>query len=378
MARLAALYDKDPLHLWNRLSPALIARAPEGKVVPPDLLDPPHFDLLLAGSGNQEAVALLGEFIKEPAPGTMTPLHRALMQRDLLAAFHHMANRGQRGWADWSGPERALTAALARAIRHIALPAEEIRKLPDNYAAAVAAPEAVTAYDPVHPAAFLPKDLLNDDGAWVALEASNGGRGLVPQFHFKFFYGRTSFEVRMRHPQGRAAGEAYLKSLADMPQPLLFEKSGEEAKLRAHHAPWPNPATPQFPVGTMWALVRRAVLADEKGQLVVSPLVESVQVRVYRYVSRIDALNSPELGKQVKELDDAKRDYDYHDLLAARYQTSFEWKMQRGLLLGKGGFHLTKPEDQQFGHFPDIYEPRPEKRSGSPPDSRSSPSSGGR
>ena len=98
-----SLYDKDPLHLWNRLSPALIARAPEGKVVPPDLLDPPHFDLLLAGSGNQEAVALLGEFIKEPAPGTMTPLHRAVMQRDLLAAFHHMANRGQRGWADWSG-----------------------------------------------------------------------------------------------------------------------------------------------------------------------------------------------------------------------------------------------------------------------------------
>ena len=120
-----SLYDKDPLHLWNRLSPALIARAPEGKVVPPDLLDPPHFDLLLAGSGNQEAVTLLGEFIKEPAPGTMTPLHRAVMQRDLLAAFHHMANRGQRGWTDWSGPDQELTPALARPIRHIALRAEE-------------------------------------------------------------------------------------------------------------------------------------------------------------------------------------------------------------------------------------------------------------
>ena len=80
--------------------------------------------------------------------------------------------------------------------------------------------------------------------------------------------------------------------------------------------------------------------------------MESVQVRVYRYVSRIDALNSPELGKQVKELDDAKREYDYDDLLAARYQTSFEWKMKRSLLLGKGGFHLTQPEDLKYSSFP--------------------------
>ena len=347
-----SLYDKDPQHLWNRLSSALIIRAPEGKSVPPDLLDPPHFDLLFKGSMNREAIALLGEFIKgPPRPDAVTPLQRAVMQRDLLAVFHQVAIRER----DWSGPERELTAALGRAIRHIALSAAEIRQLPDNYVAATALPEAVTADDPAHPAAFLPKDLLMDDGAWIALEASEGRRGLVPQFHFKFFHGRTSFEVRMRHPEGRAAGEAYLKSLADMPQPFLLDKPAQGDRLKPNgpnRASSPNPATPQFPVGTMWALVRRAVLVDEMGQLVVTPLVESIQIRVYRHVSRGDALKSPELSKQVKALKDAKLAYDFAHLLAACYQTSFEWKMKRSLLLGKGGFHLTQPEDLKYSDFP--------------------------
>lgn len=346
-----SLYDKDPQHLWNRLSSALITRAPEGKSVPPDLLDPPHFDLLFKGSMNREAIALLGEFIKgPPRPEAMTPLQRAVMQRDLLAVFHRVAIRER----DWSGPERELTAALGRAIRHIALSAAEIRQLPDNYAAATALPEAVTADDPAHPVAFLPKDLLTDDGAWIALEASEGGRGLVPQFHFKFFNGRTSFEVRMRHPEGRVAGEAYLKSLADMPQPFLLDKPAQGDRLKPNgpnRAAWPNPATPQFPAGTIWALVRRAVLADENGQLVVSPLVESIQIRVYRHVTQGDAQNSLEFRQQVKELEDAKRKYDYSELLAPRYQTSFEWEMQRSLMLGKGGFHLTQPEDLKYSGF---------------------------
>ena len=345
-----SLYDKDSQHLWNRLSSALITRAPEGKTVPPDLLDPPHLDLLLEGSMNREAVALLGEFIKEPQPDAMTPLQRAVMQRDLLAVFHRVAIRR----SDWSGPERELSAALARAIRHIALSAAKIRQLPDNYAAATALPEAVTVDDPAHPSAFLPKDLLTDEGAWIALEALEGGRGLVPQFHFKYFHGRSSFEVRMRHPEGRAAGENYLKSLADMPQPFLLDKPapGDRLELnRTHRASWPNPATPQFPIGTMWALVRRAMLVDEMGQLVVSPLVESIQIRVYRHVTRGDALKSPEFSKQVKALEDAKVAHDFDDLLGARYQTSFEWEVKRSLLLGKGGFHLTQPEDLKYSGF---------------------------
>jgi len=354
-----SLYDKDPQHLWNRLSSALITRAPEGKTIPPDLLDPPHIELLFEGEANKQTISLLNEFLKgEPKPGSMAPVQRAVMQRDLLAVFHRLSGLQAQNGTQWTGPERELATALASAIRHVALTSEEIHKLPDNYAAATVDPEAVTADDATHPAPFIPKDLLADDGPWIALDSQGSGKALVAQFHFKMFQGRTSFEVRMRHPAGRGAGEAYLKSLADMTQPWVYEKSERAIPNVRDSAPWPNPETPQFPVGTMWALVRRAILADEKGQLVVSPLVESIQIRVYRKASVTDELNSPEFQKLVKELEGSKREYELDDLLAARYMTSFEWEMQRALLLGKGGFHLTRPEDLKFSGFVPS-EPRP-------------------
>lgn len=337
------LYAPDPSHLWNRVYSALMMRAPDVDAAINDLLDPPlwaNTQHLLDGDSNRRAVALLNEFVKgEPLPRAMSAWQRAVMQRDLLGIFHWLAEREMSQRGEWTGPQRELAAALARAIRHLALTAEEIRKLPDNYAAAVATPDAAVAFDSAHPAPFLPKDLLADEGPWIALEP-NGDDGMAATVHFKFFHGRSSFELRMRHPDGRAAGEAYLRQLADMPKPLVSEKPERAFRFLPHSdpplGPWPNPETPQFPPGTMWALVRRAVLADPKGMPVVSPLVESVQVRVYRNL-------------------DAR---DFHEA-----QTAFEWETRHALLLGKGGFHLTKPEDQQFDHFPDIYEPRPEKRS---------------
>lgn len=324
-----SLYDKDPNHLWNRLYSALMTRAPELDAAVNDLLDPPFWfntQHLLDGDSNRQAVALLGEFVKgQPLPGSMTAWQRAVMQRDLLGILHWLADRefSQRG--AWTAPQRELSAALARAIRGVALTEEEIRKLPDNYAAAVAAPDAVTAFDAAHPAPFLPKDLLADDGPWIALERM-GDSEMAATVHFMLFQSRSVFEVRMRHPEGRAEGKAYLKQLADMPNPFLKEKPARPVRdpVGPPAGPWLNPETPQFPPGTMWALVRRAVLADTKGTPVVSPLVESVQIRVYR---NLDA------------------------------QTFFEWETRHSLLLGNGGFHLTKPEDQLYAHFFQVDEP---------------------
>lgn len=337
------LYAPDPQHLWNRLHSALIIRAPEADAAINDLLDPPFWadtKHLLAGETNRRAIALLDEFVKgQPFPEAMSAWQRAVMQRDLLGVFHWLAERERSQRGEWTASQRELSTALAHAIRHVALTEEEIRKLPDNYAAAVAAPDTITAFDAAHPGPFLPKDLLADNGPWIALQP-NGDDGMAATVHFEFFHGRSAFEVRMRHPDGRAPGEAYLKQLAQMPKPFVQEKPEQLFRLLPHSdpalGPWPNPETPQFPPGTMWALVRRAILADTMGAPVVSSLVESVQIRVYR--------------------DLAARDFD-------QAQTAFEWETRHALLLGQGGFHVTKPEDQQFGHFPDIYEPRPEKRS---------------
>ncbi|MDB6071693.1 MAG: hypothetical protein JWL81_2864 [Verrucomicrobiales bacterium] len=359
------LYDKDPGHLWNRLHAALTMRAPEGKVQPPDLLDPQSREVFLSGPVNTETVALLREFLKSNSKALgMSDLQHAVMQWDLLAIFHLMvASDGlseprnpDKGWAV---PERELVGALAQAIRHVALSAEAIRKLPDNYSTAAHARDVATAYDHEKPGPFLPKDLLAENGPWIALGTTEGTNGSVASFHFGMFRGRSSFEVLMRHPEGRAAGQVYLKELASLPKPWVMEKPADlDPLLDRPSAPWPNPATPQFPVGTMWALVRRSILVDSAGHPFVSPIVESVQIRVYRALSRKDALDSPEFQAQRKIIEQEKREEDFDDLLAQRYQTAFEWEMQRSLLLGGGGFHLTQPEDLRYSRFMPS-EPRP-------------------
>jgi hypothetical protein len=299
-----------------------------------------------------EMMAVLGEFVKEAKPDGRSPLQRAVMQRQLLAQFQAAAS-GQPKAGTRTDPE--WTRLLARAARQVALSAEEIRKLPDNYAAAVALPGSATVYDAAKPAPYLPKDLLADDGSWVGLELTPGGgrQGVVAEFHFAMFRGHTSFEVRMRHPEGRAAGEAYLKKLAAMTDPYVPAGDEAAAKLRPNGpvgASLLNPATPQFPPGTAWALVHRAILADSAGLPVVSPLVESVQIRVYRTGTLFEAWQSEEVEKQVEALEAANRKYDRDFLAAERYQTAFEWTMHGAAWLEKKPFHLATADETLFSH----------------------------
>ena len=45
-----------------------------------------------------------------------------------------------------------------------------------------------------------------------------------------------------------------------------------------------NPETPQFPPGTMLALVRRMMVVDDSLQPAVTPITQKVQIRLYRQV----------------------------------------------------------------------------------------------
>ncbi|HVY70093.1 MAG TPA: hypothetical protein VHH73_09200, partial [Verrucomicrobiae bacterium] len=151
---------------------------------------------------------------------------------------------------------------------------------------------------------------------------------LTANIHFKAFEGRSSFEVRMRHPDGRAAGEAYFRELAALKKPFLYEKpepapAGFFGGDFFGDGPWLNPATPLFPTNTIWALVRRAILSDPQGRPVVSPIVESIQMRVYNLIGQ----------------DPAKA------------QTFVEWELRRGASTGKMGFHLTEPGEGIYPHF---------------------------
>jgi hypothetical protein len=260
----ATLYDPDPGHLWNRLHQALhiretfrdgdrdVAASREHEFDPNDL-DPFLWDrrsYLLTGPAHREALALLDEFLDKQGDRLVTdPLKRALLQRDLWALFDWAAGpawTNSDGTKQFGEERRGLQSRLARVVRRLALSAEEIEKLPDNYADAVNA----KAYPPDFQAdrkasAFLPADLWKPDGPWVLL-GDDEWRPLAER-HVQFFGGRSSFLVFLRLPDGRPQTLEYLDQLRD------WRQKGAKGDV------------PQFPANTQTALVRRTLLLDDRG-----------------------------------------------------------------------------------------------------------------
>src|SRR5262249_54560343 len=121
---------------------------------------------------------------------------------------------------------------------------EEIKALPDNFAA-VAATNKVAGF---------PSDLWDTQGPWVLIGDDNtntiGARTLTP-VHESFFDGRSAFLVLVQ------AG-------ASRDQPIKFVRQLEDKA----------PSSP-----TQVALVRRMLLIDKQGRIRLTPITESVQMR---------------------------------------------------------------------------------------------------
>jgi hypothetical protein len=231
-----ALYDPDPTHLWNRLHQALHFRltdlgGPDNQqeLLPGDraqhafeldaLLWPIGSSYLRFGEPRITALSLLDEFLaKEGDKLVRDPCKRAFLQRDLWALFDWTRS----GYADVPG--RDLRARLAKAIQRLALSPEEIKGLPDNFAAVAASKKL----------AEFPENLWDSQGPWVLLgddnKNTNGARTITP-VHDSFFGGRSAF--------------------------LVFEKKGTASA----------------------ALVRRMLLIDNQGRIRLTPITESVQIR---------------------------------------------------------------------------------------------------
>ena len=130
-----------------------------------------------------------------------------------------------------------LSAPLATLIARLALTPEQIGALPDNAAAAERA------------GAVLCRSVR---GARSGVRGF--ARGLIAAQHVRDAGPGTNsvFLVMIRLPGGRDATLGYLDALRSFSAPLWVED-------------YPNPALPQFPVGTQVALVRRALLVDAAG-----------------------------------------------------------------------------------------------------------------
>ncbi len=268
------IYSCVPDHPWELVHRALWVRTgPDGGEVGLDELDP----LLWLGSrylleepAFSRAVSALDGFLATNAERLFPdPLKRVVLQRDLWGVFDWLASvpRGDE-------PRAAeLAKRIARAMRRVALSPEGIRSLPDNYDAGVASgafPGAPTSGERSEP--FLPRDLLRPDGTWVEL-GDEALRPLAP-IHVDHVEGRSVFSVHLRLPGGREETLAYLARLRESSDPI----AGERRDCRL------DSGLPQFPPGTAVALVRRMLAVDDRGRVVATPLVESVQIRLFRSI----------------------------------------------------------------------------------------------
>ena len=278
------LYHPDPNHLWNRVHAALLVRTgPDGRAYGHDRLEPllwAQSKHLADGPAADRAVAVLEEFARTNAERLVDdPLKRAVLQRDLWLVFNGLSRDAADGGAD-PAVER-LGRPLAAAIRRLALPPEQVAKLPDTYAAAVASKRFAYRFDLERPERpYLPPDLFAADGPWACVGRTD--RPAAPMHLQETGTNRFTnsvFLVFVKLPGGRAASLDFVARVRAVAQPMLpvaVDAAGHSSP------PTQNPALPTLPKGTELALVRRALLVDANRRVVASPLTEGVQVRVLR------------------------------------------------------------------------------------------------
>ncbi len=176
-------------------------------------------------------------------------------------------------------PNRRLEAALDKAIRRLALPAQQIIKLPDNYAVAVASKRFADHFNPNNPdAPYLPPHLFDEDGPWVCLGLPQGP---TAPLHLRDDgtnpFTNSVFIVFLKLPGGRAPTLDFLTKLGVL-DTLLLPNTHERTRRTVPFIP--HPEFPVCPKGTEVAIVRRALLLDDKLRIAASTLTESVQIRV--------------------------------------------------------------------------------------------------
>lgn len=255
------IYAPDPRHLWNRLFRQLYRRTTNnGREYGWDSLDPLLWydtTYLLEGTSYQRTISILDEFLAKKGENLITdPLQRAIFQRDLWAVFDWLTLRSD----TYSTQRQELQGRLAQVIQKVTLTEDQILALPDNYEAASKSNAFPTNYQSETPdIGFLPADLLHPHSDWVCLGREGGPIAMTHTEEFPSF-GRSVFLIFIRVPGGREATLRFLQELNEK-RPLTLQLADTDV-----------------------ALVRRALLINNQGNLSPSPIIESVQIRHFAYV----------------------------------------------------------------------------------------------
>lgn len=289
------LFDADPQHLWNRLFAAVTVRPS----LLPSVEDGPPVARIEGGDRIEffgwggttywdepthvaELEGLLDQFLAQGGEDLSSdPLKRVLLQRDLWTLFDFLITRHIDRKGDFETRQRRheLCRRLARAIQALALPAETLRQLPDNYTLAVQSSRfaATHEFDPKRD--YLPPKILSGDDEWQEIDFYQARRSEDVErryvfLHMRAFQGRSYFRVFCRFPRGRSQFENYLKEL---------DLNGIDWRASAQHGSIKlKPDAPTLPSGTEVALLQFLMALDPNLQMVPTPIVESVRLLIFK------------------------------------------------------------------------------------------------
>ncbi len=212
----------------------------------------PSTHYLLEGPSHAQMLALLDDVLAEDVEKRSPDLRqRALLQHELWEVF------------DWSLQTSQFDAAARTALRRKLAPA--IRKLALTPAQIAALPDSLKP----KPGDDGPLDVTSERDGWVCIGIP--GATAVAPAHVRSLAVRSVFGVFMRLPDGREATIAYIRQLGGVPYSATASTS----------RPVYSTNVPQFPVGTKLGLLRRMLLIDRDGELVVSPITQSLQLRTF-------------------------------------------------------------------------------------------------
>ncbi len=185
-----------------------------------------------------------------------------MLQRHLWKVFDATFQHRWKGY--WNGRKwtpkshldrrAAVQPKIASLLQRLALTKAQILALPNTMAATVKSGGFGQHHDPkdlFKP--FLPADLYSKESSWICLGEDK--HPIPAATHTGKLNGRSMFLQFMRLPEGHTETLRYIEKL----------KNRMEI----------------FPVGTQFALIEQAFLISDDGELILSPLIVSIQLRAY-------------------------------------------------------------------------------------------------
>jgi hypothetical protein len=260
------LYDPQPDHPWNAVNRIFYAREfSNGVVYEHEAAFDPPWSTWSRFYNNAEfhdrVITILDRFLDQPEKSVeqQAAVRRAMLLRDLWPVFDAQTVTRKDQSEEGRARQQKIRERVASIMKRLELSREEALGLPDNFRIACEQRLFAAQFDGSSPEQpFLPDDLFDPKGPWVAFAPPKVA---------------IAADMHLRQAEYRSAFVPLLSAAGDRQATLQLIEQYSDRKA--------NRRMPvQLPAGTIRALVRRMILPTRDGELVVTPLSESLQLAI--------------------------------------------------------------------------------------------------